>query len=95
MNVEDKILRMEDKIWYVVFKGSNVVHPMSGYSIWYDERCPNCGVSVTGVLLGLDGRECWKDPKNPFYTHGRNLRFIKKPTGTGKYRFCKSKSRID
>ncbi len=81
--------RLSDKLFFVVFKGSNVVHCLSGHNIWYDERCPNCGVSVNGVLLGDDGKECWKDEKNPFYTHARNLRFIKEPTGRGKYRFCK------
>ena len=88
---EMRFWRVIDAEYYVVFEGSNVVHHCTGSNIATDERCPNCGVHINGVLLGDDGKECWKDENSIWKDHAKNLRFIKKPTGTGKYRFCKKR----
>lgn len=76
--------------YYVVFEGSNVVHHCTGEDIALEERCPNCGVYINGLLLGVDGKEVWKG-ETRWKNHAKNLRFIKEPTGRGKYRFCKSR----
>ena len=83
-------LQYEDKIFYVVFKGSKIVHQLFGFD-FDSEKCPNCGVAINGVILGNDGRECWKDKNSIWKDHAKNLRFIKKPSVKGYYRFCKSK----
>ena len=78
----------ERRLW-VNFEGSNVVHPVTYYDIAVNEVCPNCGPLITGNCL--ERFEPVGQRVEAWVKSSSHIRFIKEPTGRGKYRFCKSR----
>ena len=79
-------LIFERRFW-INFEGSNVVHGVTGYDLGVNEQCPTCGTLINGIIL-----ERFKPVGHryePWANAHPHIRFIKEPTGKGKYRFCK------